>query len=224
MIRDSGDIESTCEVFLSTFRVAGLAENMSIRLHGACQHLTYKFGAPTDKLKAPYILSYWDTDSLFLCLPLLSCNPKMVRIQFTKPDELAKVPTQFMTLTSPIYFPNSTPCRSPRILYRSSHNKDKKDIFVLALDSLRQDQANGEDEEEEEGNSGYSPLVMEWKIDGKAGWRAWNEAVDGEEARLAEERRTYQQLRGSFIDADRRFNIVVRSGLNWTKKAFLSCA
>lgn len=219
MIADSGDIESTCDVSLSTFRVEDFSGNTSIRPHGPVQRLMYKFGATTDRLRAPYILSYWDTESLFLCLPLLSCNPKMVRLRLTKPDELEKEATVIKTLTNPIYFPNSTPCRSPRILYRSSHNSDKKDIFVLALDSLCQDQAN-----DEESNNGYSPMVMEWKIDGKAGWRAWDQAVDGEEARLAEERRTYAQLRGSFIDADRRFNIVVRSGLNWTKKAFLSCA
>jgi len=40
---------------------------------------------------------------------------------------------------------------------------------------------------------------------------------------LKEQTPTYEKLRGTFIDADRRFNVVVRSGLNWTKKAFLSC-
>jgi hypothetical protein len=217
MIAGSGNIESTCDVFLSTFRVEDFDENTSIRTHNLVQRLTYKFGASTDKLRAPYVLSYWDTESLFLCLPLLSCNPKVVRLQLTKPDELEKEATQIKTLTNPIYFPNSTPCRNPRILCRSS-NSDKKDHFVLALDSLCQ--AN----EEEGASNGYSPSVMEWKIDGQTGWRAWNQAVDGEEARLAEESRTYAQLRGCFIDADRRFNIVVRSGLNWTRKAFLSCA
>ena len=220
MIADSGNMESTCDVFLSACRVQDIDENTSIRTHNLIQRLTYKFGASTDKLRAPYVLSYWDTESLFLCLPLLSCNPKMVRLQLTKPGELEKEARQIQTLTNPIYFPNSTPCRNPRILYRPS-NSDKKDIFVLALDSL------GQANEEEEGaraSNGHSPSVMEWKIDGKAGWRAWSQSVDGEEARLAEESRTYAQLRGSFIDADRRFNIVVRSGLNWTRKAFLSCA
>jgi hypothetical protein len=34
----------------------------------------------------------------------------------------------------------------------------------------------------------------------------------------------YDMLRGSFVDEDKRFNVPVRSGLDWTRKGFVSCA
>ncbi|KAJ9602077.1 hypothetical protein H2200_013437 [Cladophialophora chaetospira] len=210
-IADRGDVGSTCEVFLSVFPFTESSRNDVLQPCTEVQRLTYKFGAPTSRLRTPYILSCWDADSLFLCLPLLSCNPKLVRFSLASKGQ--DLPIQ--TLANSIFFPSSTPCRNPRILYRSSRS-EKKDILVLALDSLG--------EVSEEGDNGYLPAVIEWKIDKEKGWKVWDEATDGEEPALMEYNRTYAQLRGTFIDADRRFNVVVRSGLNWTKKAFLSCA
>ncbi|RYP81370.1 hypothetical protein DL770_005923 [Monosporascus sp. CRB-9-2] len=215
LIADGGELGSTCQVFLSVFPSVDLESSESRgTLLQSCyetQHLTYSFGAPTNMLKAPYVLSYWDADTaLYLCLPLLSCNPKVVRFKLQGLGE----ETEIQTLANPIFFPNSTPCRSPRILYRSSL-KEKKDTFVLALSGL----CLGTNET----NSGYSPVVLEWKVKKKDGWRAWDEAIDSSELGSAEAR-TYTELRGTFIDADRRFNVTVRSGLDWKRKAFLSCA
>lgn len=215
LIADDGERGSTCQVFLSVFPSVDLesSENSGTSLQPCyeTQHLTYNFWAQTNMLKAPYILSYWDADTaLYLCLPLLSSNPKVVRFNL---QGLVKE-TNIQTLANPIFFPNSTPCRSPRILYRSSL-KEKKDILVLALSGLSL--------EANETNGGYSPAVLEWKVNKKDGWRAWNETIDSSEPEPAEFR-TYTELRGTFIDADRRFNVTVRSGLDWKRKAFLSCA
>lgn len=209
MIADSGELGSTCQAFLSVFPVGeDFASVDVLRPCTEVQRLVYKFGVPSGRLRAPFVLSCWDADTLYLCMPMLSCNPKVAKFS---PLETGM---PIHTLESPIFFPNSTPRRNPRILYRSSQTE--KDIFVLALDSVLQ-------ETEESGND-CPPVVVEWKVDRTKGWRAWDEVADGEEPRLVEENRTYAQLRGTFIDADRRFNVIVRNGLNWTKKAFLSCA
>ena len=217
MFADNGGVGSTCSVFLSTFPFKDSDEDM-MRSCPPVERLTYKLGESTDILRAPFIVSHWDSDNLYLCLPLLSCNPKMVRFSLLSGrSEGAGLRTEgdhIQTLANPIFFPNSTPCRNPRIIYRSS-KAGERDVFVLALDSAYQS--------DEEGAKHYPLIVIEWKMN-KDGWRAWNEELDGEECSLEGQSRTYEMLRGTFIDADRRFNVVVRSGLDWTKKAFLSCA
>jgi hypothetical protein len=215
MFANSEDVASTCSVFLSVL----LFDESEDDMMRSCQtdRLTYKLGESTGKLRAPYTLTYWDTDHLYLCLPMLSCSPKAVRFCLNIPSQGEEAETggnRVQTLAEPMYFPSSTPRRSPRILYRASPSS--KDAFVLALDSFHQ--------ADNDGGNDYPPMVVEWKVDGKTGWRAWDEDADGEERGLDEQTRTYEMLRGSFIDADRRFNVVVRSGLNWMKKAFLSCA
>ncbi|KAI5924921.1 hypothetical protein F4810DRAFT_102735 [Camillea tinctor] len=215
MISDSGGVGSTCQAFLSVFPFGEPGEDSFLQPCAETQRLTYKFRLPIDRLRAPYVLSHWDPDMLYLCLPLLFCNPKVARFHLKGESQPGSEEMQIRTLANPIFFPNSTPSRSPRILYRSSRTSSK-DIFVLALDSSGQiDQGGGEDS--------YPPVVLEWKIDREEGWRIWNEDSDGEEPMLVEESKTYAQLRGDFIAADRRFNVVVRNGLDWTRKAFLSC-
>jgi hypothetical protein len=183
------------------------------------QRLTYKISESVYKLKAPHVLSHWDATNVYLCLPILSCNPKLVRFGLPGVSSLDELDsdTTIQTLASPVFFPSSTPFRRPTLLYNPSRTAEKSDFLVLALDSYRQS--------EEEGANSYPPIVMEWKIPAKEGWRAWNENIDGEEGGLREQQaKTYECLRGNFIDPERRFNVVVRSGLNWTRKAFLSCA
>src|ERR1700761_1090052 len=155
LIADNVDVGSTCEVFLSIFPFEESGEGDMMRPCTEVQRLTYRFGAPTHKLRAPYVLTHWASDMLYLCLPLLSCNPKVVRFDLTnkKPNRPDKGENPIQTLRYPVFFPNSTPCRHPRILYRSSPT-EKKDILVLALDSLCQ--AN----EELEGAISYPPAVL----------------------------------------------------------------
>lgn len=209
-----GDFEntgSTCSIFLSTFHFLP-DDDSRMQPSKPVQRLVYKIPEPIHKLHAPYVLPYWTPDHLFLVLPLLSCNPKTVRFNLRESISEAE-PSQIETLTNPLYFPNSTPCRNPRILYHSSKNRD---VFVLALDAIR---STKEDEE-----NSCPPAILEWKIDSRQGWRAWDDGKDMMADGFLDELRSHERLRGAFIDADRRFNVVVRSGLNWTRKAFLSCS
>lgn len=218
MFADNGDVGSTCRVFLTTFPFNESDDDM-LRSDLTVERLTYKLRDPTSSLRVPYVLSHWNAENLYLCLPLFSYNPKIVRLALlgrqAEAAGQAVAGASIQTLASHIFFPSSTPSRKPRILYRPS-TSGNMGVFVLALDSLQQSDGDG-------GND-YPPAVLEWKIHSKGGWRAWEEDVDEEENGLAAQARTYEMLRGTFINADRRFNVVVRSGLNWTKKAFLSCA
>ncbi|KAK0727703.1 hypothetical protein B0T26DRAFT_695426 [Lasiosphaeria miniovina] len=218
LIDDNADVGSTCQVLLSIFEFDGQSRDAGLLSRcAAVQRVTYKFRASTERLRAPFILSHWDVDMLYLCLPLLSCSPKVVRIDVALArHNTSEDVTYAQTLTSPVFFPNSTASRNPRLLYRSSP-MDSKDIMLLALDGVFHGEGLGDD-----GNS-YPPVVMEWKISKKDGWKAWDEETDGQESALAEDLRTYSQLRGTFVSAEKRFTVVVRSGLDWTKKAFLSC-
>ena len=217
MLADHAHLGSTCNVLLTTLPFEESSEAV-MRPLPTVQRLSYTFGGSVNTLQAPYIITYWDTDTVYLCLPSLSCNPKLVRFRLSNihPQQASSAgeETPIQTLVSPIFLPSSTPYRKPKLLYRAS--PERSDILVLALDSLRQSDSDG-------GND-YPPTVMEWKIDNMGGWRAWEDIGDGEEHGLRGMNRTYETLRGTFITADQGFNVVVRSGLNWTKKAFLSCA
>jgi hypothetical protein len=184
--------------------------------------MTYKCAMQASRIRSPFILTHWDTEKVYVCLPTLSCKPKILRLGLSNDFEanINAVPP-IETLSKPIFFPNSTTIRDPRILYRASES-DRKDIFVLALDShprSSRDQGN----ERKDHNPDDLPQIYEWKIP-KQGWRPWDATVDVEDSRLVEESKTYAQLRGNFLDTNRRFNVCVRNGLDWTRKAFLSCS
>jgi hypothetical protein len=216
-----GELGSTCEVLVSEFPFKPEAvEQELLQPRHEPLRLTYRFAAKTDRLRSPYVISFWEQDELFLCLPALSCKPKILRLKLldVKNPGSPGSSSAIETLTKPVFFPNSTPARNPQIIYRSSQS-DKKDMLVLTLDS-----PPGLGLAISDANSYKFPQVMEWKIDNKTGWRAWDETVDGEDTQLTEDKKTYASLRGNFVDADQPFNVVVRNGLNWKKKAFLSCA
>ena len=84
------------------------------------------------------------------------------------------------------------------------------------------------------------PVVMRWKVPSKVGqnksddgrgastetqsWRKWDQVLDGlSDDVKAEVVAQYEQqrLRGEFIGNS--FSVPIRSGLDWTRKAFLTC-
>jgi hypothetical protein len=64
------------------------------------------------------------------------------------------------------------------------------------------------------------PIVMTWSISGSDGWRDW----DCKKDELSNSGHAISTLRGAFVDPEKRFCVPIRSGLDWTRKAFLSCA
>lgn len=65
---------------------------------------------------------------------------------------------------------------------------------------------------------------MRWKIPNDNGWRVWDPERDEKSTDLKLGVDYVRMLRGGFVDGERRFDVPIRSGLDWTRKAFLSCA
>lgn len=124
-------------------------------------------------------------------------------------------PRPLETLTKVLFFPNSTPRRSPRILHRHGSNARKRDELVLALDSLQLSDSSGQ-------SSQVPPMVVMWKIE-KELWRSWDPEKDGQPHKVWPSVQAYYDMRGTFLDCSRRFQVIIRSRLDYTKQSFLSC-
>ncbi|KAF2191706.1 hypothetical protein K469DRAFT_735712 [Zopfia rhizophila CBS 207.26] len=157
-------------------------------------------------IQHPLVLTSWSSKYIFVALPQLLCNPKLLRLKLPY-GEYAQNPTSdgLQTLRNAVYFPYSTPYRNPQI--KVLPREKRKETLVLALDAEIS-----------------PPMLMTWDLDRKRDWREWDKDVDAQSEEWKEGRCTYHKLRGTFVDADKRFNVPVRSGLDWRKKAFLSCA
>jgi len=242
-----GESESVCRVFLSTYAFDnGNGSSVNRVTQQPCsttQWLTYTIDEPLGNIHVPYTLSRWDDDHLILCLPFLSCNPKIVRFDLQDiRDEAESIRTSgqdpmvttsatghVKTLAKQVHFPSSTPNRRPRLLYRSARSANRSDVLVLALDARRPlDDGSSGDSSRGDSSSTNLPVMLEWKLGGRdaegGAWRPWDEHVDGNEMELAGQWRTYERLRGTFMRSDQRLQVVIRSGVNWTRKAFLSCS
>lgn len=68
------------------------------------------------------------------------------------------------------------------------------------------------------------PVVLRWKIPHPDGWRVWETDEDSRASDIKRGLSDWQMLRGSFVDSTKSFSVPIRSGLNWTRKGFLSCA
>ncbi|KAF2173755.1 hypothetical protein M409DRAFT_48687 [Zasmidium cellare ATCC 36951] len=158
-------------------------------------------------LQSPYILTAWTSDFVYVAMPPLTCDPKLVRLRLSSILQDGSEP-EFETPVEPIYFPSNTPQRHPK-LYATTTAEGREKI-VLTLDSF------GEVEQ--------PAVVMMWTFHLDSDWRAWNKDTDTESEEYKRKDDVYQRLRGSFVAANQKFYVPIRSGLDWRKKAFLSCA
>ncbi|KAJ4383386.1 hypothetical protein N0V86_001433 [Didymella sp. IMI 355093] len=132
------------------------------------------------------------------------------------------IDSSIQTLVDPVYFPCSATYRNPRIKVLPKGSKSKKQILALLLDAERAPcSRNGQCKEH---TFSKPPAVMTWELKGEKSWRAWDEALDAQDRRVKENARLYEMLRGSFVMADRKFEVTARSGLDWKRVAYLSCA
>ena len=223
------DAGCTCSVSLSTFEFSTDTGGVeSLRRTLPVQQLTYRFCDSADALFSPLVLSAWSPNHLVVALPKLYCDTKLVR--FTLLDDVSNDGSSgepapaCQTLKVPVFFPASTPYRKPQLLFHESsksHTQKKSaddDLLILALDFEEKDVV---------GKSSVSPLppiVMQWSISKVDGWRAWDTELDERSEELKSNRCTWKMLRGSFVDSEQEFQVPIRSGLDWTRKAFLSCS
>ena len=66
--------------------------------------------------------------------------------------------------------------------------------------------------------------ALRWSISDDEGWRPWSDEEDGSSSDLTREYSPlWNFMRGDFIESGKPFSVPVRSGLNWTRKSYLSC-
>jgi hypothetical protein len=189
------------------------------------QHITYQLNKPVDDLCAPYILTHWSSTHLYIALPPLSHNPKIVRFALTPTDISNSPSSSFQTLNYHVYFPLSAPSRNPKLFMHSgtevSDDPDSRpsERLILALDQHCSLEPN-----EKNTHSTLPPVLMTWSTSEGSSWRDWEPELDDRSPECKSDIRAYDMLRGTFVDSEQRFSIPIRSGLDWTKKAFVSCA
>jgi hypothetical protein len=217
---------SICSISVSSFQFPGNVHDLEDDLlrSGLSQHLTYHVSKTVKEISPTLILTHWTAQYLYLALPIISSRPKIVRLALNS----SSVPdaSRFQTLQNPLYFPASTHCRNPQIFISTSADAFNNigsnaslEQLILALDP---DLTSTTEEQSMAFVS--APTLMVWSISETNSWRDWSEKSDERAPELEFGHRTYAMLRGTFVDPEQRFSIPIRSGLDWTKKAFLSCA
>ncbi|KAF2264298.1 hypothetical protein CC78DRAFT_533359 [Lojkania enalia] len=186
------------------------AESVFERTHPTA-NVTYEC---TGSVQHPLVITLWASDCVYIVLPRLSCKPKIIRMCLTaNPDPTSSpMAARVQTLREPIFFPYSTPYRNPRLnLFPKGLSKES---LLLILDAeFSQNQVLRK-----------PPAVYIWNIDSEKDWRAWDKGVDAQTREVMDYECTYAMLRGTFVTGENRFEVPVRSGLDWRRKAFLSCA
>jgi hypothetical protein len=170
-----------------------------------------------------FILTHWTAKYLYLAFPLLSPSPKIVRLALDPASEQNSLSARFETLQDPLYFPTSTPYRNPQLCIQISTqfitSNTPTEHLILALDPDLPQKS-----EEQRADFASSPVLIIWSISETNNWRDWDQNIDEHSAGLKTDQPKYEMLRGTFVDSEQRFSIPIRSGLDWRKKAFVSCA
>lgn len=208
----------------------------------------YKFGESLAEIPLPLSLTHWSDQEVIVALPPLTCDPKVIKFTLPQPthsrDDVLLLDIPISTLHAPIYFPTSTPRRNARLMYRSSQGIDDSDYIFLALgtctsnvftttgtgseDSKKVPDVEEGDTEEtgtvlDSSQIGF-PVVLRWKVAEVGGWRAWTPNQDEMASDLKRGMSVHQMLKGEFVDNDKNFSVPIRSGLDWTRKGYLSCS
>ena len=206
------------------FKTVGIEFEPLSRLYPA-KHVSYQFSESIKSLSLPLILTAWSQEELYVALPMLSCSPKVIRVAFQHSNDVKDATVgAIQTLQSPVYFPSSTPYRNPQIVIHKSPAKSPNRALkpgkhlVLALD---RDQTPKLGDNLEQWT--LPPIVMAWPIPEASSWREWNLELDERSEELKNNQKTSAMLRGTFVDSENRYSMPIRSGLDWRKKAFVSC-
>ncbi|KAJ5697692.1 hypothetical protein N7488_011376 [Penicillium malachiteum] len=188
------------------------------------QEVKYKFRGAEDSLSSEHnVLVYWSEKEMIAALPPLTLQPKLVKFNLHHPssDESHAASAEPKTLQDPIFFPSSTTTSHPVLLYRSRSSSDHE-LFLSLTERKKPGQTT--DRFEKIYLCSASPAIIRWKIPHDNGWRLWDPKQDEESEDLKRGSDDVRTLRGVFVDGDKQFCVPVRSGLQWSRKAFLSCA
>ncbi|KAK3399796.1 hypothetical protein B0T20DRAFT_451971 [Sordaria brevicollis] len=240
-------------VALVTFRFESgddvATEKPTLEQCGNVLSAAYLFYKRVDDLPVPLGVVYWSSDVVYLGLPLLTCSVKFIRMPLnlsTSADSESQ--PRIQTVDRTILIPSSAYQRRPRLLYQSSMSKTKTDdslYLVLDPEPLRatpaeanchymqesgcSDQCDHEDiavwPHKQGGFHRGGASVIRWSIPREGGWRDWEPEKDSisDELQSNPSLCTFDELRGTFIDADKMFSVPIRGALNFTWKGYLSC-
>ena len=217
----------TCSISVSLFEFKTIGTDFEpLSRSFPAKHISYQTSESVKSLSPPFILTTWIQQTLYVALPTLSCNPKVIRVQFHHPTNMKDITiSPFQTLRSPIYFPSSTPYRNPKILihksplYSPSNTSKPSEYIVL---SLNRDQTQKLDNNSE--HLTLPLIVITWPISEASSWREWKKELDERSEDMKISQKASVMLRGTFVDSEKRYNMPIRSGLNWRKKAFVTCS
>jgi hypothetical protein len=214
---------SVCHIYFTTWRFDPSASSIPERFRNErpIQTISYRFADSIKSHHPSIVLTDWCDNYLIAALPPLHSAPRIVRIGLQ--HDLGSATTAdcgFETLKSQIFVPSTTPNRNPQIMMLapdpSSPEHSSSEHLILSLDA--------EDDGMRSQNSLASPArVFTWFLPDRGGWRSWDPATDECSEKLRDSEAIFEMLRGSYVDPSRKFNVPIRSGLDWTKKAFVSC-
>ncbi|KAJ5170918.1 uncharacterized protein N7500_003701 [Penicillium coprophilum] len=217
-----GDDYSECHLCLSTYSFAPDHEISKFEESPTPKpELTYRFGERIQSLPPHLpVLVHWNENEVVIALPPLTCEPKLVKFDLHAPNSQV-----VKTLQDPIYFPSSVLSSNPALLYRHRSSKEHELFLSLARKSPHRSNLNTpEGQTHTPAASPALPVVMRWKIPNENGWRVWDPERDERSTDLKLGVDYIRMLRGGFVDDERKFDVPIRSGLDWTRKAYLSCA
>lgn len=213
-----------CTLSISSFNLVHTDGGQAL-LHRTALATTLRYSS-ADAIQAPYVVATWTPGSVYIALPPLSCNPKVVRTSLPlreQPSSTHPFPLAFETLTRPIFFPASTLQRDPSLKYLLPPTSSEKATLVLTLAGRRPtagvERASTDAHAHEE-----SPTLMAWPLHNHDDWRDWDVASDAQSDAYSGAHGVFERLRGTYVDANQRFCVPIRSGLDWRKQAFVSCA
>ncbi|KAI0543740.1 hypothetical protein F4679DRAFT_592288 [Xylaria curta] len=208
VIFDQKESYTACTIMTSSFEFSSKESDSDTITATQLSCVTYSFADPLLAIDSPFALTYWCDNHVIVALPPLTCNPKILKIALDS-DHVS-------TLRNPIYFPASTPCRDPRLVYRPS-TKDSEGYVFLVLNAVPPAKNAAVDTS--------SPVVaLRWGVPDEGGWRSWNQDEDATAPELTNDCPLWSFMRGNFVESGKPFSVPVRCGLNWTRKSYLSCA
>jgi hypothetical protein len=202
---------------------------------------TYEVWENLGNIRPPLALTCWSDDDVVIALPPVTCDPKIIKITLPRGQAASEGAPEncgcegsIFTVREPIYFPTTTPCRNPQLIYRSSGPGEDSYLYLglgpqmprsdggKSTDNDGHGHGDGDDEASTRADQASPPVVLRWKISSGDGWRPWNVETDKTASEL-KKKSVVERLRGKYIDSDKPFSVPIRGGLNWSRKGFLSC-
>lgn len=212
----STQTDPICQVSLRTYRYpTKVANDSPIEQVGAPQQITYRLTRRLNEHAFTTVYTHWGDDQVVMILPPLTCKPKIVK--FTLPKGQVAPPVEI--LNSPVYLP-ATMGLSSTLMYQPGQPGKKHQLYLYFFRKSQGDYWSPRRPVDE-----LRPIVIRWYIPRKegSGWRAWDQEKDSRLVGWDQQGDLYRMLRGKYIDEGSRFSVPIRSGLDWTRKSYLSC-